>query len=244
MECSGPGSDDRGDRDTRGRRQHDGSQAARQDDVLRHHAEVRRHGVRGAVGVARRVIEGTVQRKNGVDRRLRPCATRARSRAGTSSTRGRRSGTGPQLDGQGQRRRRRDAGARTRRHREGVMTRFRDGVRVRPAEGLSSTPTAALHRDGTMRLATAADEILLIAGPARPQPSRLSDRAAAVARDHPPRNAARGQRRRRRAAVHRGSRVPAGALQRRINGLGGSGAPAARDCGHEFATEVAAVGGR
>ena len=95
------------------------------------------------------------------------------------------------FNAEGQRRRDRDAGARARRRGEGEVSHVPDRVSIHAAVGYLDEE-GTLHRDGTMRLATAADEILPLQGPARAEQPGLPDRDPAVARGH-----AAGRRRRR-----------------------------------------------
>ena len=99
-----------------------------------------------------------------------------------------------------------------------------------------------VHRDGTMRLATAADEILLMQDP-RVQNlpaylivlllSRVITRLGTIGEINA-------------GVVERLFTEDLAYLQglyNEVNGLGGSGVIRCPDCGHEFSTEVAAVGG-
>jgi hypothetical protein len=99
-----------------------------------------------------------------------------------------------------------------------------------------------VHRDGTMRLATAADEILLMQDP-RVQNlpaylivlllSRVITRLGTVRAINA-------------GVVERLFTEDLAYLQglyNEVNGLGGSGVVRCPGCGHEFSTEVAAVGG-
>jgi hypothetical protein len=100
----------------------------------------------------------------------------------------------------------------------------------------------ALHREGTMRLATAADEILLMQDP-RVQSlpaylivlllSRVVTRLGALEAVNT-------------GVIERLFTEDLAYLQNlynELNGLGGSGVTRCPECGHEFSTEVAAVGG-
>ena len=95
-----------------------------------------------------------------------------------------------------------------------------------------------------MRLATAADEILPLQGPARAGQPGLPDRHPAVARHHAARVASRTSTRRSSRSLYRGRPgVPAGVLQP-INRNGNAARPGAcPQCAHEFELELAGAGG-
>ena len=190
-ECSGLGSTTEVIETPRGRRQHDRPQAAGQDDLHRHHAEVGADRLDRAVGVApadRRRDGGPQER---LHRRLRPGQPRPRWRAGTSSAPGRPSGRGRRSTPRATTSPSTPSCSRTRAWPQGVTVLVTEVDFELPKGYVDAEGN--LHRDGVMRLATAADEIYPLKDPrVQNWPAYLIVILLAAGR-HPARRPARGQ---------------------------------------------------
>ena len=150
------------------------------DEVQQHHAQVGPDGLARALRLVPRHHQGQDRAQERQHRPDRPRRATRRS-AGTSSSLAHQVGR-PGLQRRGHRRGDRDARARPRAGREGVAMIQTEHEFTLPLGYLDEDGT--LHRDGVMRLATAADEILPLRD-ARVQAQRgVPDRDPAVAGDH------------------------------------------------------------